>query len=805
MTIIRSDLVIFKPELLGDSDQAGGQRTNETVTSGLLNDLFDPISDIDHAQSAVEIVKCYPALNTVGTEKLIGAHIFINNPPVDPLVNVIIVESPDLNDSSRMPEMIDVLESAVTPGALIQGAGPGFVSFQNSFPVSYLTRNESGTNITTTLRVGDIIAITVEYTGAENPTYPIHEHIAQVTSVGDFGGGGDITFDPAIEIPTPGPAVSINGQTGCTKIRQTNNVSNLKYHGVKGLVTAALADDLELDVGSTTQSLIPAVAVQYPYLNQSPGVGGLWRKSTSLTATVASTYTFTVPDLLSIGGADIDYRPVVSYTTMAGDVSSNASVTIGTGSVSVTLASRPMVGTPVTISYLSNTLYQNQTHAVAVPVGDFIVRNTVKATIIVATVRVSCYEFEDGFYTYTNGPTIYEYVFAGTLDYTTGTFTPASGGFSDFEYSALKSSISAASSASFPIPFSNPRVDTFDVRVTSGTGTLLSASADIAGVITGASISGTIVDGLVTLTFSVGVDLTTLVYDIVDVVDTLPPASVFGLDPLRMPAGGLVPVFRKWGVVAIQHSQFQVVSAPAPAQVKTIRANARFADITDANNVSLWTVANTHFTVNLEAGTVTINNNFPGFTAPFSLVDTIGELGLIANLDESTITLAAPLTRDYPLGSTVASVQDLGDLQAVVGLVRDMTSWSNNWDTDGTPATANLNTAAYPIIVTNQGCINEDWVIIFTSSTAFRLVGRNIGQVATGDIMNDFIPMNNAVGEPYFTIQSEAFGGGWSAGEAIRFETFAASRPIMLVRVVESGHSQITTDRALISFRGNEA
>jgi len=807
MTIIRSDLVIFKPELLGDTDQSGGQRTNNKVTSGLLNDLFDPISDIDHAQSAVEIVKCYPALNTLGTEKLIGGHIFISSPPVDPLVTTMIVEAGDLNDNTRMPEMVDILESAVKPGALINGAGPEFVPFQDSFSSKYLTRNESGTSITTYLVVGDIIAITVEYTGNESATYPRLEHICQVTGV-SLAVNGVVTFSPAIETLTPGPSISINSQSGCTKIRKTTTVSQLTYHGVKELQTSATLGSIELDVGSTTQQIIPTVPVQYPYSNQVPGDGSrLVTKSAILTATIARTYLFTVPSLLAVGSAKISYRPIVTYTVNTGSgnaVYSNAGMTIGSGTVSVTLTNAPVVGTPITLSYLSNTTYLNHSYVDPVPDDMIIVKNTVNSSIVYNGSRVSCYEEDDAFYIYLGAPT-FEYILAGTFNYTTGNFIAASASFSAFQFTSLVSFLNGESNFSFALPFSNPRLDSFNVRVVNLVGTLLSGSSDNLGDIAGTGITGTIVNGVVSLTFSSAVDLSTLVYDVIDIYKTLPPASIFGLDPLRMPTGGTVSVFQKWGVVAIQHSQFQVVASPAPAQVKTIRTNARFADITDANNVSLWTVGNTHFTVDLDAGTVTINSSFPGFTAPFTLVDTIGELGLVANVNTDSLLLASELTRTYPAGSTVASVQNLGDLQAVVGLVRDMTSWGNNWDIDGTAATANLNTAAYPIEVSNAGAINEDWVIIFTTGTAFRLVGKNIGQVATGDTLNDFVPINNVVGEPYFIIRQEAFGGGWSAGEAIRFETFAASRPIMLVRVVESGHSQITTDRALISFRGNEA
>ena len=80
-----------------------------------------------------------------------------------------------------------------------------------------------------------------------------------------------------------------------------------------------------------------------------------------------------------------------------------------------------------------------------------------------------------------------------------------------------------------------------------------------------------------------------------------------------------------------------------------------------------------------------------------------------------------------------------------------------------------------------------------------------MAQIDTGDTLSDFAPVNPLTLAPYFIIRSGAFGGGWQTGEAIRFRSYAASKPVMLLRTVQSGHSQITTDRAVLAFRGNES
>ena len=94
--------------------------TKLVVQSGKLNELFPAISDIDHAMSAVDIVKCYPALDTAGRELLLDSHVFISQKPTDPLVSMLIAEADTLDDADRMTDMVEILESSVRAGQLIR-------------------------------------------------------------------------------------------------------------------------------------------------------------------------------------------------------------------------------------------------------------------------------------------------------------------------------------------------------------------------------------------------------------------------------------------------------------------------------------------------------------------------------------------------------------------------------------------------------------------------------------------------------------------------------------------------------------
>ncbi|MDT3319247.1 hypothetical protein Q4Q52_05630 [Shewanella sp. SP1S2-4] len=824
MTISRLDLKVFKPELLGSSNEAGGQRTKNAVQSGLLNELFSAISDIDHAQSSIDIVKAFPALDTPDTSTLIDAHVFISEPPIDPLVNVFMIESAALDDESRMTDMKEIIESSVTAGELIREGGPGFLVNQNSFSSDYLQSsyrfNDRDYWKTTYLQVGQVICITVEYPGIENVAWPRKTHFCKVTRTSIVNGAvGTVVFDPPITFATPEPGLQINGQNKCTRLRLSNTASPLKFHGVTKLTAAA--SGVNLAVGATQLSLLPAITTLAPKPgntitggsdNGDATVSQVIRKVISQPSAVGTySYTFTTADLL----IDTDVVTAVStdpYGVFGGSNSLVQSITVGTGNVTVTL--RPDVrfayNPTVSLYYVSAYKYSIYSSANAFPANKQLTVGSIKGRAVFAD---SNYVPQDVFENVNSGiGKLYDTTeLLATIDYFTGVVTKQTvsrGGF-ELTYSGLVESTTAAAAgdttAKFALSVANPLLESFYVQVERiSDHAIISASSDNQGVITGSGISGTIVDGLVELLFTNPVDLTTLRYDITDQLRQLPPAEIYGLNPLRIPNDGIVDMFRRWGTVALSHTQVQQVTGSV-GTVFTIRENAQFVDITDANGASLWTTNNDHFTVNKVAGTVTINSDFTGFTAPFVLSDTIMELGLVSSFSGNSVVLAKPLAREYPAGTTLASVQILGDLQARVGRVRDMTAWANNWDIDGDPATGNVNAVDYPFEVKNTTAVNEDWVLIMTSATAFRCVGRRLGQIAAGDTLNDFAPINPLTNAPYFIIRSGAFGGGWQQGEAIRFRTFAASNPIMLLRNVQVGHSQITTDKAVLSFFGNES
>jgi hypothetical protein len=64
-------------------------------------------------------------------------------------------------------------------------------------------------------------------------------------------------------------------------------------------------------------------------------------------------------------------------------------------------------------------------------------------------------------------------------------------------------------------------------------------------------------------------------------------------------------------------------------------------------------------------------------------------------------------------------------------------------------------------------------------------------------------PLNPQTGAPYFTIPALGWGGGWSAGNVLRFNTAACGAPAWVVRTVLPGPATVASDSATIAFRAD--
>ena len=341
-------------------------------------------------------------------------------------------------------------------------------------------------------------------------------------------------------------------------------------------------------------------------------------------------------------------------------------------------------------------------------------------------------------------------------------------------------------------------------------GQTVSGRADADGHITG-GITGSIhyETGFYQIAASDGLIAETLRYNAVT-QDHIPlDSSIIGIDSVRLPADGRVPVFRKGDMVVIGNRLKQDLGQTFTGgqTVALARQNLDRACLLDAQGRH---VSAEKYSIDLAAGKLTFAEplSLAGHTLPLTAVLAWEEENRITAADVSgRLKLQTPLTRNYPQeGTYVSSALVGGDLLVRATEPFAQKTWDGVWAeaVRGDPILARLNTANYPMALKSNGAVTERWLIRFTGESTYQLYGETLGLVVQGDTVTDLAPPNPATGKPYFTLPAAAFGGGWSAGNCIRFDTYGTPMPVWILRSVQpSAARQTEKDGFTACLRGN--
>jgi len=427
--------------------------------------------------------------------------------------------------------------------------------------------------------------------------------------------------------------------------------------------------------------------------------------------------------------------------------------------------------------------------------------------------------------------------YAGSLDYTTGRARVtawAAGAANGIIVRSLLTRLQAPGidSIAFRAPGSPLRPGSFTLRATTVRGVQLNASADINGTITGTNVTGVIdwQSGAAYVRFGALVDaagnesepwfdaglvsagkiwrpmlvLPETVFFGTVVYRSIPLNPVtLGLDPVRLPSDGRVLAFRPGQTALVHHTAVASIASPTPGQqVDLGRTNLSRVEVRDANNTpvdSIW------YVIDHAGGKVTFANplNLGAYTLPIRIRHRIEDRVLVADAQiTGEIAVNRALTHAYPAGSFISTCLILGeangsqDLQARVQNVFDQYTWTAEFSDAriGAGTDAQYNDLQYPIEVNNSDAITERWAVHFTSATQFELIGETVGIIATGSTTEDLAPLNPRTGRPYVRLRWQGWGGGWSAGNVLRFNTIGGLAPVWFIRTTLAGEMEAPTD-----------
>lgn len=413
---------------------------------------------------------------------------------------------------------------------------------------------------------------------------------------------------------------------------------------------------------------------------------------------------------------------------------------------------------------------------------------------------------------------------AGTINYASGAITltnyPSATTANFVIVAALgRKGDYAATSVFFRTAGSPIRPASLFVQCTAEDGELLTGTTNNDGIISGAQMTGKVEQTMGVAGISFGAMVTaagnesepwykaedvvagmiwkprnilpgTLRYSAV-VLSNLPlNADQLGIDPVRLPSDGRVQIYRPADVNVLHHTASYNAGTPEAGGTFNVgRTNLSLCWLEDSERKKL---AESLYTVDLATGVVTMaaDLSLSGYVPPIAAKHRIEEMVLLSDVQiNGQISLTAPLTRGFPLGSCLSGALLYGDLQARATNLFDQQTWTGVWQGTviGSGATAQYNDVDYPVEVLNNGAVTERWRLSFTSPTSFQIIGENLGVIGTGTTSADVQPVNALTTLPYFTLRAAGFGSGWAAGNQIRFDTVAAAPPTWLARTVLPG------------------
>lgn len=292
-------------------------------------------------------------------------------------------------------------------------------------------------------------------------------------------------------------------------------------------------------------------------------------------------------------------------------------------------------------------------------------------------------------------------------------------------------------------------------------------------------------------------------------------ANLIGLDPVRLPPDGRVPVFQPADVVVLLH--WDEVDAGTPAADQVVDVGREFIAefrVIDSSGLALDP---NQYTEDREAGTVTFANpltlqaaDATPLVPPITVRHRIEHMTMLSDVQiGGTLTGIAPSAHDFPAGETiVASAVTYGDKAARAKNWFEQAVWNSgspNWSDEriGAAPSASYNTIDFPPVMLNSGAITERWALVFTSSTEFNIVGEERGIIGSGTTSTATAPLNPVTGKPYFTVPAEGWGVGWVSGNAVRFNTEAALSPLWVARVILPGVATHPDDDFELLVRGD--
>lgn len=337
-------------------------------------------------------------------------------------------------------------------------------------------------------------------------------------------------------------------------------------------------------------------------------------------------------------------------------------------------------------------------------------------------------------------------------------------------------------------------------------GHTISAIANVDGILESEdNITGQILHshGLLEVNFGEQVLADTITINAISLSSIPVNEEIIGLSTTRLPIDGRVPMIRDGDYILLHNEQTTELTDIVENTPFELRPRIESCYVIDANEDQINELL---YTVDKIAGTVTVLN-LTGLQTPLSAVHRITDL-MVANdaRIDGTIKLTRSITHNYPSGSYVSSCLTIGNKQAVIYKIWPETTWVNDWEEvlHGDEPIFNFDYVHYPITTTNSGAEDDHLAIIFTNTTAFKVISKNRGQIASWNTAND-LTLENPAGGTLLYINHLGWGSGWVTGGVLRIIIHAVHSPLWIARTVMPSDTSDDVHSICCELRGNVA
>jgi hypothetical protein len=781
MALTAADIKFYAATTNTDTPDGGGPRSSTLVQDGVANATFNATTSADRLAGRVAARKIFAGPLSANTDTLLSAAVL-----VDELTGSGDVEAAVWaygSETTRRAEAVNALRTG-------EAKAYGLLRTNTATPLGATALSVERTDIalaprkiTSTATGGRAATETamVYYPSGQTRTYSAGNPFSGQLTRWSLGDSFVLSLAAASVLPN-----SLTGTVNGAAVSQTilsdydggfiNDVSS----------TAAPAVDYELAVWATL-----------PLQRQRTTVAASNASATYVLAIPAGTVPGSESVVWTRGATATTYRAMTNGASMAcvrshagqpiievpGGLTIFAVVDRTAGTISVQLSQSAAAGDTLDVHYSTATAalvpFSNVSGSGTLVAGQVTVATTVNYGMDSAVFRIGT----DFFGVVGTEVRNLSGAQVGTFDQTTGVLTmPGKTGTIDFW--AAVSSDRRATVSTVSARLVGAGTAPLQIAATTTAGAAVSATADGAGNFNSGGVTGkfTASTGQLALQFSPAVRWNSITYIGAVQAETLLVSAAGAV------VGAKVSAIRAGDMCTLWHdSDAAPTTASVGAALSAGRTDLHEIAIIGNDGAEITRVladgpASTLGTADLLAGTFT-PSTVAGWSQPVTVRSRIAQQVIADAVDTANlqVTLAAPVTRAFPLGSRLSPHLPLGDIAARVVNDFSQQAWTRQWSSTviGNPVSEMY--AGVPG-VTNGGADTDRYAVVWSDAVTFLVYSELRGLVGTGTKTANYSPLNPNTGVPLFTLLSAAWAADILVSSVYRFDVVSAFPAFWAIR-----------------------